>query len=99
LKTALQIALEQNVARFKGHFGSHPIVYTQICEDLLKTTILEARIDMKKAGIHSFLMALSFLKCIKTAKELASRFKVCEKTVQTKICYGQKVYWNLKKVL
>jgi hypothetical protein len=39
-KTALQIALEQNVVRFKGHFGSHPIVYTQICEDLLKTTIL-----------------------------------------------------------
>jgi hypothetical protein len=76
-------------------------VYTQICEDLLTTTILEARIDMKKAGIRSFLMALSFLQCYKTktANELASRFKVCEKTVQTKICYSQKVYWILKKVL
>jgi hypothetical protein len=43
-------------------------VYTQICEDLLKTTILEAHIDMKKAGIRSFLMALLFLKCIKSQK-------------------------------
>jgi hypothetical protein len=74
-------------------------VYTQIYEVLLKTTILEAHIDMKKAGIRSFLMALSFLKCIKMANEFASRFKVFEKTVQTMICYGQKVYWNLKKVL
>jgi hypothetical protein len=76
-------------------------VYTQICEDLLKTTILEASIDMKKAGIRSFLMALSFLKCIKNqnGERVGLPFKGCEKTVKKKICYGQKVYWNLKKVL
>jgi hypothetical protein len=30
--------------RFKGHFGSHPVVCAQIWEDLLTTEIVEARI-------------------------------------------------------
>jgi hypothetical protein len=38
--------LKLKYSRFKSWFGSHPVVYAQIWEDLLTTDIAEARIEL-----------------------------------------------------
>jgi hypothetical protein len=63
-----------NVSRFKSFYGSHPIVYAQLWEDLQTTAIPEARVDARTTTIDYFLMSLYFLKCY---------FKIGEKTART----------------
>jgi hypothetical protein len=92
----IRVNREQNVSRFKSHYGSEPIVYAQIWEDLQTTTNLEACIDMKKADIDSFLLAIFFLKCYEVESLLAGRFKICEKTARAKIWYFVKKIQALK---
>lgn len=71
-----------NLLRFKAHYGSHPIVYAQIWEDLQTTTIPEARIDAQKIHPHNFLMATHFLARYPTEQEQASTFGICDKTAR-----------------
>ena len=71
-----------NLRRFKDHFGSLPVVYAQIWEDLQTTDIPEARIDARKDCVDSFLMAIHFLKCYPKEGERAAIFKICKKTAR-----------------
>jgi hypothetical protein len=41
-----------NLQRFKSQYGSMPVVYAQIWEDLQTTAIPEARIDNKKTDVE-----------------------------------------------
>jgi hypothetical protein len=44
----------QNLERFKSLYGSNPVVYAMIFEDLQMTQIPEARIDPKTLCVESF---------------------------------------------
>jgi hypothetical protein len=65
---------------FKEFYGSDPVVYAQMWEDLQMTEIPEAHLDINPANNEYFLMALYLLKCYPTEGWLAGLFKVCEKT-------------------
>jgi hypothetical protein len=67
--------------RFKSWFGSHPVVYAQIWEDLLTTEIVEARI-LPKHDVDYFLMALYFLKTYPNEELRSGMLKLGEKTVR-----------------
>jgi len=71
-----------NLRRFKSHFGSNPIVYAQIWEDLQTTEIPEANISSSKPCIDSFLMAMHLLKRYPTEDEQEGIFKICDKTAR-----------------
>ncbi len=64
-----------NLRRFSSHYGSLPIVYAQIWEDLQTTEIAEARIDSVKPCVDSFLMAIHFLKRYPTEEERGGIFR------------------------
>jgi hypothetical protein len=71
------------VTRFKEFYaGSNPVVYAQMWEDLQKTEIPEACVDNESANIEYFFMALYLLKYYLTENQLATFFKVCEKTTR-----------------
>lgn len=76
------VSKRTNIRRFMAHFGSSPVVYAQVWEDLQTTAILQARIDATKSDADSFLMAVHFLKCYPTEDELSGRFQICEKTAR-----------------
>jgi hypothetical protein len=67
----------QNLRRFKSSlFGSKPIVYAQMWEDLQTTPIPEARLDGNEC-VDSFLMTIYVLKEYPTEEALSGRlFKV-----------------------
>jgi hypothetical protein len=77
-----RVIRENNVNRFKEFYGSDPVVYAQMWEDLQMTEIPEAHLDIESANIEYFLMTLYLLKCYPTEGRLAGRFKVCEKTAR-----------------
>jgi hypothetical protein len=72
----------QNLERFKSLYGSNPVVYAAIFEDLQMTQIPEARVDPKTLCVESFLMAFHFLKCYPTENQLSGLFKICERTAR-----------------
>ena len=65
----------------KGHYGSNPVVYAQIWEDLQQMP--EALEDTWKMDPDSFLMALHFLTRYPTEHEQSGIFKICEKTARS----------------
>ncbi len=69
-----------NLMRFRAHFGSNPVVYAQIWEDLQMVEDLED--DEGQMDPHFFLMALHFLTCYPTEQEQSSLFKICVKTAR-----------------
>jgi hypothetical protein len=71
-----------NIGRFKTHYGSDPLVYAQIWEDLQMTNNPGARIS-EKVTANSFLQGMHFLKLYPKEAERAGTFKVCEKTART----------------
>jgi hypothetical protein len=73
--------LKLKYSRFKSWFGSQPVVYAQIWEDLLTTDIAEARI-LPKDDLDYFLMALHFLKGYDTEGERSGNFQLNEKTLR-----------------
>jgi hypothetical protein len=87
---------ELNVRRFKALFGSRPIVYAQIWEDLQTTRIRKARID-GNVCVNSFLMAIHFLKRYPTEEVLSGLFKFCERTVRKWVWYYVSKIKALKK--
>jgi hypothetical protein len=69
------ISCDTNLKRFRSHYyGSNPIVYAQIWEDLQTTEIEEAKISGAAAntGLDYFLMSIHFLKCYPTTELQAS---------------------------
>ncbi len=65
-----------NLERFRDHYGSNPLVYAQIWEDLQQLAHFEATAQ----DFHLFLMSVHFLKCYPTESQLSPSFTVCEKT-------------------
>ena len=92
-----KVSREANLKRFNAHYGSNPVVYAQIWEDLQTTTIPEARIDIKKTDPVSFLMGVHFLKRYPTEHEQAGIFKLCEKTARKWAWYYARKLQALKE--
>lgn len=67
---------------FRSHFGSDPVVYADIWEDLQTTNLPAAIMILKHSDVDSFLMTLHFLKRYPTEIELATRFNMNERTVR-----------------
>ena len=81
-----------NLMRFRKHYGSNPIVYAQIWEDMQTTDIPEARIDARRHCPDSFLMAIHFLARYATDEEQSAIFKLCDRTIRDwKWFYAKKV--------
>ena len=55
-----KVQQSKNLTYFRALYGSNPIVYTQIFEDLQTTKIEEAQVDAKTVCIDLFLMAMHF---------------------------------------
>jgi hypothetical protein len=68
------VSRDTNLKRFRSHYGSNPIVYAQIWEDLQTTEMEEAKISGAAAntGLDYFLMSIHFLKCYPTTEQQAS---------------------------
>ncbi len=73
---------KQLLVRFKAFYGSEPIVYAQIWEDLLKTNVADARVPTNIADVDAFLLAIHFLKVYPTENNQAALFRICEKTAR-----------------
>jgi hypothetical protein len=71
-----------NLERFRAHYGSNPLVYAQIWEDLQTARIPEAYIEATEQGFKEFMMSVYFLKCYPTEAQLSATFNICEKTVR-----------------
>jgi hypothetical protein len=63
-------------------YGSNPVVYAAIFEDLQMTQLPDARVDPQTLCVESFLMAFHFMKCYPTENQLSGLFKICEKTAR-----------------
>jgi hypothetical protein len=77
-----KVSKTANLERFRAQYGSNPVVYAQIWEDLQTTVILEARIDDKMADADNYLMSIHFLKCYPTEVEQGGIFLGCEKSMR-----------------
>jgi hypothetical protein len=72
----------KNVIRFRSFFGSDPIVYATIWNDLHDATNEDAYINTPTATLKHFLMSVYFLKCYPNETQMAGTFYVCEKTAR-----------------
>jgi len=76
-----KVKRKTNLDRFRGAYGSAPVVVACIWEGLLTTSNPEARIDCKAAKhIDRFLLALHFLKVYPTERREAGIFGVDKTT-------------------
>lgn len=83
--------------RFRGHYGSDPVVYSKLFEDLQTTAVPEALIRDDKISLHYFLMTIYFLRHYPTEQILESRFNASEKTIRTWVWYYIAKIKELKK--
>jgi len=91
------VRYDENLERFKSYYGSKPIVYAHIWEDLQTTDIAEARIEAKnQKDLDHFFMALCFLTVYKTEKQLSGLFKACDTTCREWCWYYIKKIQALK---
>jgi hypothetical protein len=90
---------ETNLDHFRSLFGSNPVVYAQIWEDLQTTDIHDARIDgaTAKTGIRYFLMSIYFLKNYPTGPLQESSFRVSVRTAHEKNWFFLKKIQALKE--
>ena len=72
----------KNVNRFRSYFGSDPVVYATIWNDLHDATNEDAYITTPSATLKHFLMSVYFLKCYPNETQMAGTFRVCEKTAR-----------------
>jgi len=71
-----------NLMRFRSFYGSNPLVYVAILEDLQMTDLPDAHVDPAKLCLPSFLLALNFLREYRMEHQRAGLFKVCERTAR-----------------
>lgn len=67
----LQVCRETLLSRFRSHYGSNPIVYSELFEDLKTTLIQNARIEGKHACLKHFLR----LSTLCNAMQQSTRFR------------------------
>lgn len=77
-----QVSRATNLGRFRAHYGSNPVVYAQIWEDLQCTPTLDARFETTASTVNLFLMTIHFFKCYPSEPRLAATFCICEKTAR-----------------
>lgn len=65
-----------NLRRFKDFYGSLPVVYCKIYDDLQITHNAEARIDPQRCDIDRFLLGINFLKVYGLENHRAALFKM-----------------------
>jgi hypothetical protein len=80
-----RVKKEASIERFKSHYGSKPIVYAQLWEDLQTTNVAAARVPPGtiKALLKEFkyfMSALYFLTVYTTEHQRSGNFDFCEKT-------------------
>ena len=85
-----RVRRKRNLARFRSHYGSDPLVYTVLLTRLQTTDIKGARVDdhIDKVGVTKFIayffMAIHLLCCYPTENEAEGVFSksvgCCEKT-------------------
>ena len=83
--TVQKVSRSTNLKRFRAHYGSNPIVYANIWEDLCSSNNPDVQIDHTSNGdvdISLFLMSIYFLRCYPTETCLAATFGICEKTAR-----------------
>jgi hypothetical protein len=76
-----RVKRETCLRQFRALYGSNPVVYAEIIEDLQTTHIEKARVDSKKMSIEKLLIAMNFLKCYQSEDVRSGPFKVSEKMV------------------
>jgi hypothetical protein len=86
-----------NLGHFRAQYGSNPVVYAQIWEDLQCTATPEARIDNEMADADAYLMCIHFLKCYPTEVEQGGIFTGCEKTMRKWTWYYARKIQALKQ--
>jgi hypothetical protein len=82
------------VSRFRDFFGSLPVVYSQLWEDLQMTNIEEARIviGVPETDLTYFLLTINFLKKYPTENATSGLFAISEKTARDwKWYYSRKI--------
>jgi hypothetical protein len=77
-----RVKRDTNLRRFRAMYGSNPIVYAQIIEDLQTTHIEKARVKQKDISVKKFLIAMNFLKCYQSEEVRCGKFDVSEKTAR-----------------
>jgi hypothetical protein len=77
-----KVKRKTRLRRFRSLYGSDPIVYAEIIEDLQTTHIEKARVDSKKISLEKFLGAMNFLMCYQSEEVRSGQFKETEKTVR-----------------
>lgn len=70
------------VYRFRGFYGSDPVVYSKLFEDLKEKSLSECN-RQDQLSIDYFLMTIYFLRCYPTELHISALFKVSEKTART----------------
>jgi len=69
-----------NVEDFKSFYGSDPVVYAAIFEDLQTTTAPAAKVGPKQLDLHAFMMGIHFLTVCPVDNCKAGTFKGCSRT-------------------
>lgn len=82
LKRQQKVTRKTLLRRFKAFYGSNPIVYAEIIEDLQTTQCEKAHVAPNKISVEKLLLAMSFLKCYQSEEVRAGSSKYTEKTVR-----------------
>jgi transcriptional antiterminator len=83
--------------RFRRFYGSDPIVYSKLFEDLKTMTNVEARIQQEHLSLDYFLMSIYFLRCYPTELHISALFNVSERTVRKWVWFYVAKIKELKK--
>ena len=77
-----KVVRTRNAICFRSFYGSDPIVYPTIWNDLHDETNAQAYIHMPTATLKHFLMSVYFLKCYPNETQMDGTFRVCKKTAR-----------------
>ena len=93
-----KVSRSTNLSRFRSHYGSNPIVHSEIREELQTSPIPDARITPNATFVtlDSFPLAICFITCYPTEAQLAGTFKVCETTARNRCWFFAKKVQALK---
>jgi hypothetical protein len=97
-KRQASVGREKNEFRFTRAFGSHPIVYANLWEDLLKHDIKGAQERRKRMRVNHFLMTVHFLRKYPTEDDREALFNKCTDTVREQVWFYVERIRALKKI-
>ena len=73
-----KVSRQGRIDRFVSQFGSVPVVYSEMANDLQKTDVAEAKVD--NFVLRNFLMGVHFLKKYPRNRDQEASFTVCLNT-------------------